>query len=81
MTSYTVKFEGSTQERESAALRECVSYLGKARFNKVCAQIAKDLKGCTIREVYRNLRFALPFAGIQGYWPTRAMVKHIWPLV
>jgi hypothetical protein len=27
------------------------------------------------------LRFTLPFAGIQGYWPTRAYFKHLWPLV
>jgi len=81
MSSYTVKFEGSKQECEAAALRECISYLGKDRFNKMCNSVAKDLRGCGIRQAYRELRFALPFAGIQGYWPIRAMVKHIWPLV
>lgn len=81
MSSYIVEFTGSTRDREAAALRECISYLGKARFNKLCNAVAKDLRGCTIRQAYRELRFALPFAGIQGYWPIRAMVKHIWPLV
>lgn len=81
MSHYEVRFTGSNDEKERQALKECVSYLGKGRFNKIVQSIAKDLRGASCREAYRSVRFALPFAGIQGYWPIRAFFKHLWPLV
>jgi hypothetical protein len=81
MSHYEVRFNGSKHENESRALKECVAYLGKARFNKIVQANAESLRGASCKEAYRAVRFALPFAGIQGYWPTRAFFKHLWPLV
>lgn len=81
MSHYEVKFTGSKADKELQALTECVAYLGKDRFNKISHNIAKGLRGASCKEAYRTLRFGCPFIGIQGYWPIRAMFKHVWPLI
>jgi hypothetical protein len=81
MSHYDIKFTGSKADKEHHALKECVAYLGKDRFNRMVQDNAKALRGASCKEAYRALRFTLPFAGIQGYWPTRAYFKHLWPLV
>lgn len=77
MSHYEVKFTGSNHEKEAQALRECESYLGTTRFNKIVKSCRKSLKGVPCRKAYRELRFALPFAGIQGYWPVRAFFRYL----
>ena len=81
MSHYDIHFTGTKDEKERQALRACASYLGKARFNKMTQAIAKELQGASCRQAYRSVRFNCPFIGIQGYWPIRAMFKHIWPLI
>jgi len=81
MSHYEVKFRGSKHDKERQALKECVTYLGKSCFNRFAQNCARELYGATSREAYRAVRAALPLIGISGYWPTRAVFKHIWPLV
>lgn len=84
---YEITFTGTKEDKERAAFNACVEYLGKQRFNNVCNEIARSMRGWpepkrTARNAYRQVQFYCgAFLGIAGYWPRRAMFKHIWALV
>jgi len=80
MSHYNVKFTGSKADKEAQALKACVDYMGKVRFNRVTLEIAQSLKGLSAKTTYRSVCFYCDFMGIKGYWPVRAMFKHIWTL-
>lgn len=79
--SYTLHYSGSKKEMESQARQSCIDYLGgQDRYDLICSRLRAELHRLDYPRVgqrYQALRLAIPFAGISGYWPIRAMVRDI----
>lgn len=75
MSSYTVTFKGTRAEKEAQALKECKEYLGRSYKRIVKALKEARAQSSGLIRFYRWAQLALSFAGIQGKWPVRAMVR------
>lgn len=81
---YTHHYIGTREECEAQARASCVDWLGgEERYQKLCddlrtemQQVKKNVKTSTAQQ-YKLLRMYIPFAGIAGYWPIRAMARDI----
>jgi hypothetical protein len=77
---YTIQFDrskpDSRAERERQALEACKDYLG-LRFPEIILRLQDYLQkpGSRRTAKYRAVCVALSFAGIQGYWVCRAMIR------
>jgi hypothetical protein len=72
----TIKFYGTKAECEAQALQRCRDYLGD-RFDFALGAIRDMLctVGATRRQRLNRCKMALSFAGVEGYYPVRAMIR------
>lgn len=80
MSHYTVPFPRANMtnaEKELAALNAAKDYIGdNRRYKRVLGALQEILNGGGTRtQKMRSCYMALSFAGIQGRWPVRALVK------
>lgn len=78
--SHTHHYIGTREECETQARASCIDWLGgEERYQKLCSDLREELArlGTTRSAGYKMLRMYIPFAGIAGYWPIRAMARDI----
>ena len=73
MAHYIEYSDLESPETVQKALDDCMDWLGKAQYEKVCAILAAD-KGQSPRH---HVRLGLMMQGIQGY-PAEALMKTFW---
>ena len=76
--SYTVRYDGTKQEKYAKALRDAKDYVGEDRWDRIVILMALIITNETMRPRKKvfNCRFSLSFAGIQGL-PATAIIKHV----
>lgn len=70
--SYTIKYDGTKEERMHAALIDAYEYLGDELYGKVMYQLTLAISHAGKRALAKQYAFALEWVGLRGA-PARAM--------
>lgn len=78
MHTYTTYDLPSKADNEALALADCKEYMGD-RYESCMELLRAEVAASNMRrtELYRGIAHCCWFAGIEGYYPVRAMVREV----